>query len=118
MQENGHSNPVPSGGAGDARQGEGEPQRGFYPERRSFDRLLVPFSVRCLNAPPDQLDREVEKGLEEINSFFGGDRVLLWEFSEDGQQSLLTHFRDGRGAARDKVRDYLAHKRHRGYREG
>ncbi|HET6364070.1 MAG TPA: sigma 54-interacting transcriptional regulator, partial [Nitrospirota bacterium] len=98
MQENDPSSPVPSGGAGDARQGEGEPQRGFYPERRSFDRLLVPFSIRCLNARLDQLDREVEKGLEEINSFFGGDRVLLWEVSEDGQQAHLTHSYAGAGA--------------------
>ena len=98
MQENDYSSPVPSGEAGDARKGEGEPQRGFYPERRSFDRLLVPLSVRCLNAPLDQLDREVEKGLEEINSFFGGDRVLLWEVSEDGQQAHLTHSYAGVGA--------------------
>ena len=98
MQENDHSSPVPPSRAGDARQGEGEPQRGFYPERRSFDRLLVPLSLRCLNAPFDQLDREVEKGLEEVNSFFGGDRVLLWEFSEDGQQAHLTHFYAGAGA--------------------
>ena len=97
MQENDHSSSVPSGGAGDARQGEGEPQRGFYPERRSFDRLLVPFSISCLNAPFDQLDREVEKGLEEVNSFFGGDRVLLWEFSEDGQHAHLTHAYAGAG---------------------
>jgi PAS domain S-box-containing protein len=98
LQENDHPSPVPSGGAGDARQGEGEPQRGFYPERRSFDRLLVPLSVRCLNSPLDQLDREVEKGLEEVNSFFGGDRVLLWGFSDDGQQAHLTHSYAGAGA--------------------
>ncbi len=97
IQENDHPNPVPSDGAGDAGQGEGEPQHGFYPERRSFNRLLVPFSVRCLNAPLDQLDREVEKGLEEVNSFFGGDRVHLWEFSEDGQHAHLTHSYAGTG---------------------
>jgi PAS domain S-box-containing protein len=91
MQENDHLNPVPAGGAGDARPGEGEAQHGFYSERRRFNRLLIPFSVRCLNASFDQLDREIEEGLKEVNSFFGSDRVLLWEFSEDGQQAQLTH---------------------------
>jgi formate hydrogenlyase transcriptional activator len=97
LQKNDPSRPVPVGGARGARQGEGEPRRRFYAERRSLDRLLVPLSLRCLNAPFDQLDREVEKGLEEVNSFFGGDRVLLWEFSEDGQQVRLTHSFAGAG---------------------
>jgi formate hydrogenlyase transcriptional activator len=97
LQKHDHSGPVLAGGARGARRGEGEPRRGFYAERRSLDRLLVPLSLRCLNAPFDQLDREVEKGLEEVNSFFGGDRVLLWEFSEDGQQVRLTHSFAGAG---------------------
>jgi formate hydrogenlyase transcriptional activator len=84
MQEYDHNDAA----AGDSG---GKADHGFLHERRSFDRLLVPFSVRCLNAPLDQLDREVEKGLEEVNAFFGGDRVLLWEFSEDGKQAYLTH---------------------------
>jgi formate hydrogenlyase transcriptional activator len=110
MQEHDHTDAVPSGGWRDADYGKGGSDRGFYPERRSFDRLLVPFSVRCLNASLDQLDREVEKGLEEVNSFFGGDRVLIWEFSEDGQQAHLTHSYARAGAelpARSLLRETL-----------
>jgi formate hydrogenlyase transcriptional activator len=98
MQEHDHMDEVRARRGRDADHRKSTSDRGFSPERRSFERLLVPFSVRCLNAPFDQLDREVEKGLEEVNSFFGGDRVLLWEFSEDGQQAHLTHSYAGAGA--------------------
>ena len=98
MQENDQPHQVPSGGAGSARQEERGPQRGFGPGRRSFDRLIVPFSVRCMNAPLDHLDKEIEKGLKEINFYFNGDRILVWQFSDDGQQAHLTHFQSETGA--------------------
>ncbi|MBI5896377.1 MAG: sigma 54-interacting transcriptional regulator [Desulfobacterales bacterium] len=60
-------------------------------ERRTFDGLLVPFSVRCLNASLAELDQAIETGLREVNRYFGSDRVLLWEISEDGQRAQLTH---------------------------
>ena len=85
-------------GEGDVAPEEGERRNGFTSERRSLDLLLVPFSVRCMNASFDQLDREIEQGLHEINTFFNSDRVLLWEFSEDGEQAQLTHFYAEAGA--------------------
>ena len=88
MQEHDHTD---AGRVGDAEYGKGELNRGFFPERRSFDLFLVPFSKRCLNAPPDQLDREIEQCLSETNSFFSGDRILLWEILGDGQRACLTH---------------------------
>ncbi len=69
----------------------GTTNRAFTPERRSFDRFLVPFSERCLNTPFDQLDRIIEQCLNETNSFFSSDRVLLWEILGDGQKACLTH---------------------------
>ena len=33
----------------------------------------------------------IEQGLYEANSFFSGDRVLLWEVLGDGQKACLTH---------------------------
>ena len=70
---------------GNIDQGKGAPESG------SFDHLVALFAVRCLNAPLDQLGREIEQDLYEVNSFFGGDRVLLWEFSDDGLQAQLIH---------------------------
>jgi formate hydrogenlyase transcriptional activator len=91
MQEPDHREAVPAGRGRDA-------DHGFFPERRSFDRLLVPFSARCLNAPLDQLDGEIEQGLAEVNSFFGGDRVALWEIADGGRQAVLTHSHAEAGA--------------------
>ncbi len=91
MQARGHTDRTAASGAGEVAQGEGDRLGKIYPERRSFDRLLVPFSARCMNAPLDRLDEEINKELKEINAFFGGDRVFLWEFLEDGHQAFLTH---------------------------
>jgi PAS domain S-box-containing protein len=66
-------------------------RHGLFPNRRSFDGLLIPFTTRCLKAPPDQLDQEIKQGLEEVNSFFGSDRVILWEISSEGLVGILTH---------------------------
>jgi PAS domain S-box-containing protein len=52
----------------------------------------VPLSARCQRAPLDQLDKEIEQGLQEVNSFFGGDRMLLWEIADNGRQAILTHY--------------------------
>jgi GAF domain-containing protein len=91
MQENEYTEPAPVICEKDNRTAGRDRTRGIYAERRSFDRLLVPLSSRCMNAPLDQLDEAIEKGLKEVNSFFGGDRVLLWEFSEDGYETHVTH---------------------------
>ena len=88
MQEHDHKD---SGRTGDAEHENGTTNRAFTPERRSFDRFLVPFSERCLNTPFDQLDRIIEQCLNETNSFFSSDRVLLWEILGDGQKASLTH---------------------------
>ena len=85
----------------------GEVERAFLSERRGFDRLHVPFSTRCLNAPPDQLDQEIEQGLREVNSFFGGDRVILWEIADDEQTAVITHYHSEPGAARPPVDSFL-----------
>jgi formate hydrogenlyase transcriptional activator len=89
-----------------ARNG-GEAERAFLRERRGFDRLLVPLSARCLNAPPDQLDQEIEQGLREVNSFFGSDRVILWEIADDEQTAVITHYHSKPGAARPPVDSFL-----------
>ncbi len=81
----------------DAREDNGQP-KSIYPERRTFDRLLVPLTARCMNAPLDGLDAEIEKGLKDVVDFFGGDRALLWEFSEDGREAALTHYHAEDGA--------------------
>ena len=64
----------------------------IYPERRTLDRLLVPFAVRCMNAPIDQIDNVIEEGLKDAIDFFGGDRAIIWEIAEDGRQAILTHY--------------------------
>ncbi|MBI5553001.1 MAG: sigma 54-interacting transcriptional regulator [Desulfobacterales bacterium] len=67
-------------------------------ERGAFDGLLVPFTARCLNASLDELDQVIETGLCEVNRYFGSDRVLLWEISEDEQRAQLTHYYAEAGA--------------------
>ncbi len=64
----------------------------IFRERRGIDRVLVPLSASCQKAPLDQLDREIERGLKDVNSFFGGDRMLLWEIDDNGRQAILTHY--------------------------
>jgi len=75
----------------------GQP-KSMYPERRAFDRLLVPLTARCMNAPLGGLDAEIEKGLKDVADFFGCDRALLWELSEDGRVAELTHYHAEAGA--------------------
>jgi formate hydrogenlyase transcriptional activator len=71
----------------------GPPQPGsIYPERRSFDRILVPFTARLMNATVEELDAVVDEGLKHIMALFDGDRALLWELSDDGQEAALTHY--------------------------
>ena len=90
----------------DAEQGKGGSSRGSTPDRRFFECFLVPFAERCLNTPFDQLNRMIEQGLYEVNSFFSSDRVLLWELLGDGQKACLTHSYI-EGGAEPPVRTFL-----------
>jgi formate hydrogenlyase transcriptional activator len=65
--------------------------RHFYPERRAFDRMLARLAARCMNAPLDKLDREIEACLAEALVYFGGDRLVLWKIAEHGHEAFLTH---------------------------
>lgn len=50
------------------------------------DTLLAELSGRVLNASLLQLNREIEKGLQQVHALFGCDWVILWEISENGEQ--------------------------------
>jgi hypothetical protein len=58
MQARGHTDRTRCIQSREVAQGEGDRLGKSHPERRSFDRLLVPFSARCMNAPLDRLDEK------------------------------------------------------------
>jgi hypothetical protein len=85
----------------------GREHRGtVFPERRVFDRMLASISARCMNAPVERLDGEIETSLKDVTDFFVGDRTFLWEIAEDQRHAILTHFRM-EGGSEPPVRIHL-----------
>jgi PAS domain S-box-containing protein len=67
-------------------------------ERRlSFEVLLSDLSARLLIASPQEVDKEIERGLDEVRRFFQCDRGGLLCFSDDGKRVLVTHISCGEG---------------------
>src|SRR4051812_42474650 len=64
---------------------------GELEERLRFETLLSDLSVRFINLPADQVDREIEAGLGSIAEALGLDRSTLFQLSEDGKTLVVTH---------------------------
>ncbi len=60
-------------------------------ERLRFETLLARLSATFINLPADEVDDQIERGLQQIVEFLGIERSGLWQFSEDGSQLLVTH---------------------------
>jgi transcriptional regulator with GAF, ATPase, and Fis domain len=60
-------------------------------ERLRFETLLSRLSTRFLNLPPDEMDRQIEHGLQRLAQFLEVDRSTLFEFSEDKTHLCATH---------------------------
>ncbi len=61
-------------------------------EQQMFNALLVRFFTGILKVPLEHLDSEIEQILQEVNSFWGSDRVVLWSLSADGLRVRRNHY--------------------------
>ena len=60
-------------------------------ERLRFETLLSDLSLRFINLPVDDVDKEIEAVLGRIVEFLGLDRSTIFQFSEDGTAMLVSH---------------------------
>ena len=60
-------------------------------ERLQFETLLSRLSTRFLNLPPNEVDRQIEQGLQRLAQFLAVDRSTLFEFSQDKTHLRATH---------------------------
>jgi transcriptional regulator with GAF, ATPase, and Fis domain len=64
---------------------------GELEERLRFEQLLSDLSARFINLPPDQVDREIEAGLQALVEFLGVDRSTLFLLSDASGTLEITH---------------------------
>ncbi|MBL0715432.1 MAG: sigma 54-interacting transcriptional regulator [Desulfosarcina sp.] len=60
-------------------------------ERLQFETLLADVSTRFVNLPADQIDPEIENGLERIAEVLQIDRCSVAQFSEERTRLRVTH---------------------------
>jgi len=60
-------------------------------KRLSFETLVSGFSARFINLPTNQVDKEIESGLQLIVEFLGLDRGSLFDLLEDQREFNVTH---------------------------
>ncbi|HYT90369.1 MAG TPA: ATP-binding protein, partial [Gemmataceae bacterium] len=60
-------------------------------ERLRFESLLSRLSAAFIHLPAEEVDSQIERGLQQIVEFLDIDRSSLGQFSEDGSQLLVTH---------------------------
>jgi len=60
-------------------------------ERIQFEKLLCILADTFINLPSDEIDKEIEHGLELIVRFLGADRGLVAQFSEDERILEVTY---------------------------
>jgi two-component system, LuxR family, sensor kinase FixL len=60
-------------------------------ERLRFESWLARLSTTFINLPVEEIDSQIERGLQQIVEFLGVDRSSLGQFSGDGGQLVITH---------------------------
>jgi two-component system, LuxR family, sensor kinase FixL len=60
-------------------------------ERLRFESLLARLSTTFINLPVEEIDSQIERGLQQIVEFLGVDRSSLGQFLGDGGQLVITH---------------------------
>lgn len=60
-------------------------------ERLVFEEQLARLSGTLINLPPDQVDQEIEKGLEVVATAFGSDRASFAQFDAACCELRVTH---------------------------
>ena len=66
-------------------------------DRLRFERLIAMLSARFVNIPPEKVDHEIEKGLDEVVEMMKLDRCALFELSIDGCSLRFIHQRQTLG---------------------
>lgn len=56
-----------------------------------FERLISNLSARFVNIPPEQIDSEIERGLQQLLEFFQIDRCGLLRAAPDSTTFQITH---------------------------
>lgn len=56
-----------------------------------FETWLSDLSAALINLPSVEIEREIERGLQQIVELLGLDRGSLMQFSDDGSQLVVTH---------------------------
>jgi len=70
-------------------------------ERRlGFEAMLAELSAKFIILPPDEIDREIEKGLELLAKALGADRNTLGQVDPSRQEIRVTHSWAGPGLPR------------------
>src|SRR5437588_4017106 len=79
-------------GGGSGQQGEDRMRvLHLLDERVRFESLLSRLSATFINLPAEEVDTQIERGLQQIVDFLGIERSSLAQFSEDGGDLLVTH---------------------------
>src|SRR5262249_1432605 len=60
-------------------------------ERLRFETLLSRLSATFIHLPPEDVDAQIERALQQIAAFLGVERSSLFQFSEDSRQLWVTH---------------------------
>ena len=60
-------------------------------ERLRFENLLSRLSAAFTNLPAEEVDGQIERGLQQIAEFLEIERSGLGQFSENGQELVVTH---------------------------
>jgi transcriptional regulator with GAF, ATPase, and Fis domain len=75
----------------DAEDAKSMQERKELEERIRFEKLLCALSATFINLPSDEIDKEIEHGLELVVRFLGADRGVVLQFSEDERTLNITH---------------------------
>jgi PAS domain S-box-containing protein len=60
-------------------------------ERLRFESFLARLSATFIHLPAEEVDGQIERGLQQIVEFLGVDRSSLAQFSADGRELVVTH---------------------------
>ncbi len=60
-------------------------------QRLKFEEMLSVLSAKFVNLPSDQVDVEIENGLQHIARFLGLDRCVMALLSDDKSQTITSH---------------------------
>jgi PAS domain S-box-containing protein len=77
-------------------------------ERLRFETLLSRLSATFIHLPADQIDGQIERGLQQIVEFLGVERSGLAQFSADGYELIVTHSHSAPGFPRIQRLDLAA----------